>query len=68
MNKRLRKYGSFIFLIIVFAFMAFFRHDIELTDNEEKMTENYFERHNGTDDTTEDDLITSPEEDVGTES
>ncbi|TMW72202.1 hypothetical protein [Alteribacter natronophilus] len=68
MNNKLRKYGSFIFLAIVFLFMAIFRHDVELTDNEERMTENYFERHVGTDAITDDDLATNPEEDTGTES
>ncbi|PYZ96049.1 hypothetical protein CR205_16895 [Alteribacter lacisalsi] len=67
-SKRLRKYGSFIFLAIVFIFMAVFRHDVELTENEERMTENYFEQHVGTDQISEDDLATNPEEDTGTES
>ncbi|MBM7095630.1 MULTISPECIES: hypothetical protein [Alteribacter] len=67
-SKWLQKYGSLLFLVIVFAFMAFFRHDIDLTDNEERMTENYFDHHVGDDSDTSDDIITSPEEDAGTES
>ncbi|WP_026691553.1 hypothetical protein [Alteribacter aurantiacus] len=67
-SKWLQKYGSLLFLAVVFSFMAFFRHDIEITDNEQRMTENYFERHVGDNSITDDDRATNPEEDAGTES